>query len=88
MSLNARAFPEWIRNTALIEARGRCREPGCDAPFRWLQTDHIKPHTKHGPTRLDNAQTLCDPHNKRKKDTWDKRRDKRDPDADTEPGAA
>lgn len=65
---NARSFPPWMKHLLLIQARGRCQAPGCDAPLPWLQADHIHPHTRGGPTRLDNGQILCDPHNKHKRD--------------------
>jgi len=63
-----RAFPPWMRQVLLVRARGRCQIPGCDAPFAWLQADHITPHSKGGPTTLSNGQILCDPHNKWKRD--------------------
>lgn len=73
VSLNARAFPQWMRNAALITSRGRCSEPGCDAPFAWLHADHRRPRSKHGPTRLDNCDPLCGPANLAKSDTWHER---------------
>ena len=60
----ARSFPVWAKQVLLIMARGRCQIPGCDAPFPWLQADHLQPHSKGGPTELANGQILCDPHNK------------------------
>ncbi len=63
-SVTARSFPPWMKHLLLIEARGRCRAPGCDAPFPWLQADHITPHATGGQTKLSNGQVLCDPHNK------------------------
>lgn len=71
VSLNARSFPEWMKTAALIESRGRCSEPGCDAPFHWLQADHRRPHSRGGPTSLGNLDPLCDPGNKHKGDRWD-----------------
>ena len=70
VSLNARAFPQWMKDAALIASRGRCSEPGCDAPFAWLEADHRKPRNKDGPTRLDNCDPLCGPGNRAKSDTW------------------
>ncbi len=58
MSVKARGFPDWMKRALLIEARGRCRTRGCDAPYHWLQVDHIHPHSKGGPTSLANGQIL------------------------------
>ncbi len=63
-----RAFPPWMRQVLLVRARGRCQIPGCDAPFAWLQADHVVPHSRGGPTKLSNGQILCEPHNKWKGD--------------------
>ncbi len=68
MSVKARGFPPWMKRALLIEARSRCRTRGCDAPYHWLQVDHIDPHSKGGPTSLANGQILCDPDNKWKRD--------------------
>ncbi len=64
VAAKARGFPTWMKQTLLVRARGRCQIPGCDAPFAWLQADHVQPHSKGGPTKLANGQILCDPHNK------------------------
>lgn len=72
VSLNARAFPDWMKNAALIESRGLCSEPGCDAPFHWLQGDHRKPDSKGGATSYENLDPLCGPGNRHKGDRWDK----------------
>ncbi len=68
MSVKARGFPDWMKRALLITARSRCRTRGCDAPYHWLQVDHIHPHSKGGPTSLANGQILCDPDNKWKRD--------------------
>lgn len=68
IAAKARLFPSWMRQILLIRARGRCQIPGCDAPFAWLQADHVVPHSRGGPTKLSNGQILCDPHNKWKRD--------------------
>lgn len=68
IAAKTRLFPSWMRQVLLIGARGRCQIPGCDAPFAWLQADHVIPHSRGGPTRLLNGQILCDPHNKWKRD--------------------
>ncbi len=64
VAVKARGFPTWMKQTLLVRARGRCQIPGCDAPFAWLQADHVQPRSKGGPTKLANGQILCDPHNK------------------------
>ncbi len=68
VAVKSRSFPGWMRQVLLVRARGRCQIPGCDAPFAWLQADHVVPHSRGGPTKLSNGQVLCDPHNKRKRD--------------------
>ena len=68
VAVKTRSFPPWMRQMLLIRARGRCQIPGCDAPFVWLQADHVVPHSRGGPTKLSNGQILCDPHNKWKRD--------------------
>ncbi len=69
MSVKSRGFPPWMKHLLLLRARGRCSTIGCDAPLSWLQADHVKPHSKNGPTSLANGQILCDPENKSKRDT-------------------
>ncbi len=68
MSVKARGFPDWMKRALLITARARCRTRGCDAPYHWLQVDHVEPHSKGGETSLANGQILCDPDNKWKRD--------------------
>jgi hypothetical protein len=68
MSVKARGFPDWMKRALLITARARCRTQGCDAPYHWLQVDHVHPHSKGGQTTLSNGQILCDPDNKWKRD--------------------
>ena len=61
-----RGFPPHLKQALLVAARGRCQEPGCDAPVSWLQADHVIPWSRGGPTSWSNGQILCDPHNKAK----------------------
>ncbi len=68
IAASTRSFPPWMKQALLVRARGRCQIPGCDAPFAWLQADHVTPHSRGGPTKLSNGQILCDPHNKWKRD--------------------
>ncbi|MFT7474078.1 MAG: hypothetical protein ACI81L_000998, partial [Verrucomicrobiales bacterium] len=44
---------------------GQCVD-GCQAPFAWLQADHVQTHSKHGPTNLDNGVMRCRPDNQAK----------------------
>lgn len=61
-----RTFPSALRQALLAAARGRCREPGCDAPTAWLEADHLLAWQRGGPTSLRNGQMLCGPHNRAK----------------------
>ena len=65
---DVRLFNTVQKQALLVEARGHCTTTGCDAPFSWLQADHIHPAGKHGPTNLDNGQIKCQPCNHRKSD--------------------
>ena len=38
---DARSFTKNMKLAMLVAARGRCSSFGCDAPFSWLQADHI-----------------------------------------------
>lgn len=62
-SYNARTAPEHLRTASLIEHRGLCSTPGCDAPHHWLQMDHVEPHSLGGPTSLPNTEPKCRPDN-------------------------
>lgn len=59
----SRNFPKWLRHILLLRSRGRCESDGCDAPFPWLQVDHIHPHSKGGLTTYLNGQIFCRPDN-------------------------
>src|SRR5699024_3360945 len=52
----ARAFPEKLGRFLTLRD-STCRGPFCDAPIR--QHDHIVPHSRGGPTSVDNGQGLC-----------------------------
>lgn len=71
VSVNARLFPRWMKDALLVRSRGSCENEGCEAPFAWLQADHVKPHSKGGLTLLSNGKILCDPDNKHKRDHYD-----------------
>ncbi len=60
VSVKARGFPPWMKEVLLVEGRGRCGSPACDAPLPSLQADHVKPHSKGGQTILANGQILDD----------------------------
>lgn len=68
VSVDTRLFPAWMKQALLVEARGKCQSRRCDAPFAWLQTDHINPTSRGGPTKVGNGQPLCGPHNLHKQD--------------------
>jgi len=63
-----RTFPTRLKQILMIQARGRCQQPGRDNPHAWLQADHLTPWNRGGATNLTNGQILCDPHNKAKGD--------------------
>ncbi len=63
-----RLFPPALKNALLVEARGKCTNAGCNAPFAWLVADHRVPHSKGGPTSLADGQILCEPDNHAKGD--------------------
>jgi len=65
---SVRTFPSRLKQLLMIQARGRCQQPGCDSPHAWLQADHLIPWSRGGTTSLTNGQILCDPHNKAKRD--------------------
>lgn len=66
VSYSARSFPEWIRTARAVESRGSCEVPGCDSPHRWLQVDHVDPHSNGGKTRWSNSQNECRADNQAK----------------------
>jgi hypothetical protein len=69
-SVASRAFPQWMRDAALVTTRGRCSEHGCDAHFHWLHMDHRKPRAKGGQTSFRNLDPLCSAANRAKSDRW------------------
>ena len=62
-SYDSRSFPPWITDLTLIATNGKSANPICDAPFHWLQTDHIEPDSHGGPTALANARPLSEADN-------------------------
>ncbi|MDD9368557.1 MAG: DUF222 domain-containing protein [Acidimicrobiales bacterium] len=44
----------------------RCTGPGCDVPDHRCDVDHIWRHSDGGPTRPDNGQLRCGPHNRQR----------------------
>ena len=69
---DVRAFTTKQRNALLVQQRGQCNL-GTQTPFRWLEADHIRPHSKGGPTDLNNGQMINGAENKAKRDHWDGR---------------
>ena len=69
LGTDVRAFTKKQRNVLLVQQRGQCNL-GTQTPFRWLEADHIRPHSKGGPTTLDNGQMINSAENKAKRDTW------------------
>ena len=70
ISHNARSFPQWMRDAALVRTRGQCVERGCDAKYHWLHMDHRQPRSKGGQTRFDNLDPYCSEGKRLKGDTW------------------
>ncbi|WP_304659255.1 HNH endonuclease [Arthrobacter zhaoxinii] len=57
MDARARLFPTSLAR--FIAARDQtCRMPWCGAPIRHF--DHIRPHSRGGPTKAENGQGLCE----------------------------
>jgi hypothetical protein len=71
VSYTSRGFPPEVKQVLLVLARGRCETRGCDASHRWLEADHVHPHSKGGRTSLANGQVLCGADNKWKNDHVD-----------------
>ena len=80
----SRTFPRQLKQALLVRARGRCQEPGCDAPVTWLEADHLIPWNRAGPTNAANGQILCSAHNKGK---GDRLPSDSDSDPDPDPGS-
>ena len=66
LGVGSRGYPKDIKLAMLVAARGRCRTPGCDAPYAWLQADHIEPWVRSRRTDIANGQSLCGPDNRHK----------------------
>jgi len=67
---DVRLFDRKQRNALLVQQRGQCAL-GTQTPFRWLEADHIRPHSKQGPTNLNNGQMINRSENQAKRDRWD-----------------
>lgn len=57
MESRRRVFPAGLRRF-LTTRDGTCRTPWCDAPIR--HTDHVRDHTRGGPTSVSNGEGLCE----------------------------
>jgi hypothetical protein len=64
---DVRFFTKAQRNALLVQSRGQCVD-GSQAPFAWLQADHIHPKSKGGPTNLANGAMRSRPENEAKGD--------------------
>lgn len=65
---NSRYIPKRVRHAAFSKAKGQCQYIGingkrCDER-RFLQYDHIYPHSKMGLNDQENIQILCASHNR------------------------
>ena len=67
--VGVRFFNKVQRNLMLVKQRGQCAL-GTQTPFRWLEADHVRPASKHGPTDLANGEMINGGENKAKRDTW------------------
>ena len=72
LGTKVRCFTKTQRNALLVQQRGQCNL-GTQTPFRWLEADHIRPHSKGGPSDLANGQMINGAENKAKRDRWDDR---------------
>ncbi|HEX2858424.1 MAG TPA: DUF222 domain-containing protein [Propionibacteriaceae bacterium] len=57
MESGSRFFPDGLADFITLRDQ-YCRTPYCDAQIRHI--DHIIPHSKGGPTRVENGQGLCE----------------------------
>lgn len=62
---DVRFFNKAQRNALLVQSRGQCVD-GSQAPFGWLQADHVHPNSKGGPTDLGNGAMRSRPDNQAK----------------------
>jgi hypothetical protein len=60
---HARSFVGAVRRAVEIVDR-HCTGTGCDVPAERCEIDHIWRHSDGGPTRPDNGQAHCPPHNR------------------------
>lgn len=67
---DARFFNRAQVNALLVQSRGQCVD-GCQAPFSWLQADHVRPFSKDGLTDLENGAMRCRPDNQAKGNSLD-----------------
>ena len=64
----SRSFPRELAQVVRTRHRAQCAHPNCDSPVAWLQTDHVQPWNRGGPTDVANGQPLCGAHNRAKAD--------------------
>ncbi len=58
-SYDSRQIPEWMRDVSSAATNGKCSNPVCDAPFHWLQGDHIVPYSHTQDTSVFNTRDAC-----------------------------
>ena len=64
--MTRRLFTRRQRDALRLVAGNRCEI--CGAVLTDFHADHVKPHSKGGPTTLNNGQALCPPCNLKKAD--------------------
>lgn len=70
-----RLFTGRQRQAVLLQA-ARCNWPGCHAPHRQLQADHVTPWAaQNGETNITNSNALCGWHNRLKQHGYTTHRD-------------
>ncbi len=70
---HARSFTGAARRAVEVVHRN-CTGAGCDVPAHQCDIDHIWRHADGGPTRPDNGQTRCGPHNRQRDNPPPRRR--------------
>jgi hypothetical protein len=75
---HARSFTGAARRAVEIVDR-HCTGAGCDIPAQQCEIDHRWRHADGGPTRPDNGQARCGPHNRDREKPRTRRRRRRQP---------
>lgn len=65
LGVEVRCFPAKLAEAIKIRDGGRCRmQDGCDAPYQWLEIDHVQPFRHFGSTSTGNGRCGCQGHNR------------------------